>query len=89
MGNTLWVLLGDFNVILSVTECEGGTIGRSLAISEFKDCTMKISVMDLHYIGIQFTWIGSPHGIGIVKKLDRALINSAFLSKMQVLNIFF
>ncbi|KAK1381256.1 hypothetical protein POM88_028000 [Heracleum sosnowskyi] len=81
VGNSPWVLLGDFNAILSLTQSKGGVIGPSPVISEFKDCTMKIGVMDLHYSGVQFTWSGSPHGTGIVKKLDRALINSAFLNK--------
>lgn len=39
--------------------------------------------MDLPYSGCRFTWAGSPHGVGVVKKLDRVLINYAFSSKFQ------
>ncbi|KAK1386538.1 hypothetical protein POM88_014716 [Heracleum sosnowskyi] len=83
VGDASWLLLGDFNDILSTTECEGGMVGNSPAIMEFQDCMTKIAIMDLHYDGIQFTWAGSPHGVGVVKKLDRALVNPNFLTKFK------
>ncbi|KAK1386533.1 hypothetical protein POM88_014711 [Heracleum sosnowskyi] len=83
VGDASWLLLGDFNDILSTTKCEGGMVGNSPTIMEFQDCMTKIAIMDLHYDGIQFTWAGSPHGVGVVKKLDRALVNPNFLTKFK------
>lgn len=83
VGSTPWMMLGDFNAILQNSESEGGVLGRSPAISEFRGCVSKLEVMDLHYDGIQFTWSGSPHGVGVVKKLDRVLVNASFLSKFR------
>lgn len=83
MGESPWVILGDFNATLQEDEVLGGAIGRSPAMEEFRDCVNKIEVMDLHFIGVRYTWSGSPQGIGIVKKLDRALVNVAFQRKFH------
>lgn len=78
VGDSPWLVLGDFNAILMESECAGGILSNSSSMSEFRESMMKIELMDLHYGGLQFTWSGSPHGIGVVKKLDRVLVNSSF-----------
>lgn len=65
--------------MLSKEENAGGVVGNSPAISDFCDCVSKVEVVDLHYSGMRFTWSGSPHGVGMVRKLDRVLVNDAFL----------
>lgn len=84
VGEAPWLVLGDFNATLKVDEIAGGVIGNSYAMEEFRECVFKIEVMDLHFTGMRFTWSGSPQGIGVVKKLDRALVNVAFQSKFQL-----
>ncbi|WOG90545.1 hypothetical protein DCAR_0309789 [Daucus carota subsp. sativus] len=76
-----WVVMGDFNAILDVSEAQGGVESRSPAVQEFKDCVNYIEVQDVVYSGIHFTWSGAPHGVGVVKKLDRVLANLDFLQK--------
>lgn len=83
IGDSPWVTLGDFNVMLHSSEVVGGVVGSSPANSDFRVCVSKIEVMDLHYDGIQYTWSGSPHGVGILKKIDRILVNLQFLSIFQ------
>ncbi|KAK1347352.1 hypothetical protein POM88_055042 [Heracleum sosnowskyi] len=83
VGDFPWVLLGDFNAMLKEEESAGGIIGHSPAISEFCGCISKIEVVDLHSTGMRFTWAGSPQGVGVVRKLDRVLINGAFLQKFR------
>lgn len=78
-----WVILGDFNAMLREDESAGGRVGRSPAIYDFCACVAKIEVEDLHYSGMKFTWSGSPHGVGEVRKLDRVLVNAGFLSKFR------
>lgn len=80
VGVSPWVLLGDLNTTLVPEETMGGSGGVSTSMLEFRECVSNINVMDLNYSGMQFTWSGSPHGVGVVKKLDRVLVNAAFLS---------
>ncbi|XP_074370861.1 uncharacterized protein LOC141712003 [Apium graveolens] len=75
------IVMGDFNAILSSSEMQGGVESRSPAIQEFRDCVNFIEVQDIVYSGIHFTWAGSPHGVGVVKKLDRVMANLNFLNK--------
>ncbi|KAK1389487.1 hypothetical protein POM88_017665 [Heracleum sosnowskyi] len=81
--NKLFRVMGDFNAMLKVEENDGGTVGNSLAISGFCNCVTRLEVMDLHFSGILFTWSGSPHGVGVIRKLDRALVNGALSSKFH------
>lgn len=76
-----WVVIGDFNAILKEEENAGGVVGISPAISDFRECVSQIEVMDIHYSGMRFTWAGSPHGVGVIRKLDRVLVNEHFLRK--------
>ncbi|KAL8091333.1 hypothetical protein AgCh_033807 [Apium graveolens] len=76
-----WIVMGDFNAMLNSSEMQGGVDSRSPAIQEFRDCVNFIEVQDIVYSGIQFTWAGSPHGVGVVKKLDRVMANLNFLNK--------
>ncbi|KAK1390959.1 hypothetical protein POM88_019137 [Heracleum sosnowskyi] len=59
--------------MISVKEGVGGSVGNSPAISEFCEYLSRIEVMDFHYSGMRFTWSGSPHGVGVIRKLDRIL----------------
>lgn len=83
VGESPWLILGDFNATLKDEETVGGIIGRSPAMEEFRECVYKMEVLDLHFTGMRYTWSGSPHGVGVVKKLDRALVNVAFQTKFQ------
>lgn len=69
VGESPWVILGDFNATLKADEVAGGVIGRSPAMEEFRECINKLEVMDLHFTGMRYTWAGSPQGIGVVKKI--------------------
>lgn len=82
VGESAWMVLGDFNVTLDEAETVGGAGGVSSSMNEFRECVATINMMDLNYCGIQFT-SGSPHGVGIVKKLDRVLVNEAFILKFH------
>lgn len=78
-----WVIVGDFDAMLSEEEHAGGSFNSYTAISEFCGCVAQIEVMDLHYSGMRYTWSGSPHGVGVVRKLDRVLVNDAFVQKFR------
>ncbi|MBA0813476.1 hypothetical protein Gohar_027322 [Gossypium harknessii] len=68
-----WMVIGDFNTILSSNEKRGGwTLGKMcLLFGDFMDSTQ---LYDLGFEGSKFIWqIG-----GIVEHLDRAIFNSAW-----------
>ncbi|GJY19326.1 reverse transcriptase domain, reverse transcriptase zinc-binding domain protein [Tanacetum coccineum] len=46
---------------------------------DFRDCVEEIEVSDVQFSGLQFTWNQKPQGgIGIMKKLDRIMVNDEF-----------
>ncbi|GJR27110.1 RNA-directed DNA polymerase, eukaryota, reverse transcriptase zinc-binding domain protein [Tanacetum coccineum] len=78
-----WVLMGDWNVSLHLEEhSEGGSCKTSDMI-DFQECLEKIEVEDLNCSGIHFTWVHSRQdpSSGILKKIDRVLGNTEFVSR--------
>ncbi|XP_071694713.1 uncharacterized protein [Rutidosis leptorrhynchoides] len=82
VGNHPWTILGDFNASLFVDESTSGSSRMTIAMREFKECLDEIQVTDLNYSGINFTWNQSPlENHGMLKKIDRVLVNEAFLTE--------
>ncbi|KAK1354982.1 hypothetical protein POM88_048238 [Heracleum sosnowskyi] len=59
VGDVSWIMLGDFNAILSTTECEGGMVGNSPAIMEFQDWTSDHSPILVKFEDVQVQSKGS------------------------------
>ena len=72
-----WVLLGDFNDMLSDDEKMGGLPVNRHRITTFRNCMDKYGLMDLGFQGPRFTWTTkSPIWQNIIKEqLDRRLGN--------------
>nr|GEW74636.1 hypothetical protein [Tanacetum cinerariifolium] len=78
--DTSWILIGDFNVALSKQDTFSGSSAMNSAMCEFKDCVLKIKVLDITSLGLHFTWNQKPRGgNGILKKLVRIMGNLAFV----------
>lgn len=75
IGDSPWVLCGDFNIFLDLNEAEGGSPHWYSGMSEFKDCLMKLGLTDLRSVGSFFTWWDSNTIMPKFRKLDRVLIN--------------
>ena len=73
-----WVLLGDFNDMISEDEKLGGLPLNKIRIVAFKNCMDKCGLMDLGFQGPRFTWPNkSPAWNGpIQERLDRGLGNA-------------
>ncbi|XP_075475225.1 uncharacterized protein LOC142505973 [Primulina tabacum] len=71
-----WLVLGDFNTILSPDEKKGGLAVRDYDIKDFVECVSSLDLLDLNYIGCLFTWY-SPK---VCSKLDLVLVNHRWLS---------
>ncbi|KAJ0044739.1 hypothetical protein Pint_05274 [Pistacia integerrima] len=81
IGDTSWMLLGDFNVTLSSDDSLGGLSTITRGMMEFRNCMEELEIEDVNSRGIFFTWIGKPHeDNGVLKKLDRVMGNSSLLA---------
>jgi exonuclease III len=76
LHNLPWVMLGDFNDILSCDEKWGGNRPSNSRMSEFKNCLNACNMIDLGFSGPKFTW-SNCHDVSslIMERLDRALAN--------------
>ncbi|GJT68149.1 RNA-directed DNA polymerase, eukaryota, reverse transcriptase zinc-binding domain protein [Tanacetum coccineum] len=80
-----WVILGDFNVTLKVSEHSNGGAYPTSDMNDFQECINKIEVVDLHSEGFHYTWTKSLKNpkCRTLKKLDRILVNEVFVDKYQ------
>jgi len=82
MGNDPWLLVGDFNTILTPDEANTGSSCVTASMVAFKECCEQIGVDDLPGSGCKFTWNKSPGKTdGLLKKLDRVMGNHQFFSQ--------
>ncbi|XP_071705361.1 uncharacterized protein [Rutidosis leptorrhynchoides] len=82
VGGNPWVILGDFNVALNLDESTTGGSNMTVAMRDFKECLDNSQMVDINSMGLQFTWNQKPKtNDGILRKIDRVLVNDVFLSK--------
>lgn len=82
VNDDVWTLLGDFNITLFLDETEGGPYPKEVPMMEFADCVEAIQVVDLKLIGNHLTWTETKKArVGMLRKLDRILVNPSFLRK--------
>lgn len=74
------IALGGFNVCLNINENCGGSSAITSGMTEFRDCINSLSLVDLYYTGQFLTWWDKRN---IQKKLDRALVNPAWLDSFR------
>jgi endonuclease/exonuclease/phosphatase family metal-dependent hydrolase len=79
IGDSPWLLAGDFNVIKDPSEKLGNMILNSYE-QEFLACTESIGVEDHPAVGCYYTWTNRREdGVFVMKKLDRVLVNHQWL----------
>lgn len=71
---TPWVVLGDFNVVKSITERIGGVTPNIYQMKDFEDCCSYLGLEDSPASGEFYTWTNNS----VKAKLDRVLINGAW-----------
>lgn len=75
-----WLVGGDFNEITHPDEHSDPTFSViSPPMAAFNTCLSQLEIRDLRYHGELFTWTNKRPEDPIAKKLDRALINEAWL----------
>jgi hypothetical protein len=79
LGNSFggaWLLMGDFNSILSAAEKSGGHKFRSSSHGNFVDFVHSNALVDLGFVGNKFTWSNCRIGReNIRERLNRGLAN--------------
>nr|GEZ49028.1 hypothetical protein [Tanacetum cinerariifolium] len=86
VGDNLWVMLGDFNIILKIIENSNGVNVRTHGMKEFIECIESLEMEDINMCGMFYTWIQRMRNpkLGILKKLDRVIGNSHFIVAFPV-----
>ncbi|GFZ13032.1 hypothetical protein Acr_23g0014170 [Actinidia rufa] len=72
-----WILLGDFNNVLSTEERINGQPVSMYETREFKECCYDLGLSDMRSTGVFHTWTNNK----IWCKLDRAMVNSTWLRR--------
>ncbi|KAL0457930.1 UNVERIFIED_CONTAM: hypothetical protein Slati_0420200 [Sesamum latifolium] len=56
VGASLWIMSGDFNIVLSLEERSGGAAPSSVAMSDFHDAIADCALVDVGYTRRPYTW---------------------------------
>lgn len=81
--NIPWSLLGDFNVCLGPEETNKSLVWTR-SMLEFRDFIVQLGLLDLSYSGPSLTWWDSSISDPCFKKLDRCLVNGAWLANFSM-----
>ena len=54
--------MGDFNVLIDPSEKKGGSFTEAVDVIEFREFLMNQGLMDMGFIGPQFTWVSTQQG---------------------------
>ncbi|KAL9347262.1 hypothetical protein Peur_058628 [Populus x canadensis] len=69
--NSPWLILGDFNSLLSQADKHHGKPVSNYEIADFRQCCSNLGLTDLNYSSCHFTWSNGR----VRSKLDRAFVN--------------
>ncbi|XP_038997366.1 uncharacterized protein LOC120122261 [Hibiscus syriacus] len=86
IGSFPWILRGDFNIFLHSFESSDHDILGSYTSNEmkdFQDTIHDLLLQDHPLFGPTFTWSNKQKDSYLVRKLDRVLVNSHWVSSFQ------
>ncbi|XP_034915333.1 uncharacterized protein [Populus alba] len=79
--DTPWIVMGDFNAILSAADRVGGDTNWYHHQDDFYNCIRQSELITLPYTGLRFTWHNGQHGDNTIqKKLDWIFGNQSLFS---------
>ncbi|KAJ7009374.1 hypothetical protein NC653_000138 [Populus alba x Populus x berolinensis] len=79
--DTPWIVMGDFNAILTAADRVGGDTNWYHHQDDFSNCIRQSELITLPYTGLRFTWHNGQHGDHTIqKKLDWILGNQCLFS---------
>ncbi|XP_051148240.1 uncharacterized protein LOC127263286 [Andrographis paniculata] len=74
--NEPWMVLGDFNSVLSAADRVRGRVVRPYDYKDFLSCVTALGLTDLPSAGCRYTWSNN----NIWAKLDRVMVNHGWLA---------
>ncbi|XP_026447002.1 uncharacterized protein LOC113347531 [Papaver somniferum] len=78
--NKPWIILGDFNAVLTHDEKVGGKVPNRNSMLEFSDCLNQCELLQAPKTGLQYSWSNCQHGSKrILCNLDRVVFNQKWL----------
>jgi len=80
-----WILLGDFNSILSQDDKHNREPVSNYETSDFRVCCSNLGIADLNSTGCHFTWINGTVWI----KIDRVMVNAHWFTLQQMAHVHF
>lgn len=87
--NHPWSLLGDFNTVQDIREMCGGSNKWTRDMQVFKDFLVSLGLSDIRNSGTFYTWWNKQTTNSIMRKLDRVLGNSGWMSSQQNADVIF
>ncbi|KAK4384265.1 hypothetical protein Sango_3077900 [Sesamum angolense] len=82
VGNVPWLVGGDFNAVLDMSEVSGSSGDIRVAMNEFNDCILQTSLLSFPMQGERFTWHNcSLDGRSLWKRLDRLFVNDVWMDR--------
>ncbi|KAK4384100.1 hypothetical protein Sango_3091800 [Sesamum angolense] len=76
VGNKPWLVGGDFNAVLDLSEVSGASGDIRVAMNEFNNCIIQTGLLSLPMQGERFTWHNcSLDDRSLWKRLDRLLVS--------------
>lgn len=83
-----WLVGGDFNTILRVSEKRGGLDPDMGSIQDFRECLVENNLSEVAYTGNEFTWCNNKSGNRrIWQRLDRVLGNGMSNTQLPELTV--
>ncbi|KAK4384190.1 hypothetical protein Sango_3082900, partial [Sesamum angolense] len=88
VDNVPWLVGGDFNAVLDMSEVSGASGDILVAMNEFNDCILQTGLLSMPMQGERFTWHNcSLDGRSLWKRLDRLLVNDIWMDRWP--NLFY
>lgn len=85
--NLPWLLMGDFNSVLSTSDRVGGTVVNMTEIVDFQECVEKCGLVELPHQGSRYSWTDRQSENRVLFKIDWVFINTTWLNTMPAYSV--
>ncbi|KAK6803540.1 hypothetical protein RDI58_001324 [Solanum bulbocastanum] len=76
--NEPWLIMGDFNSILTQRDRPGGSPVQDIEIRDFRECLLDCNLAELQIEGREYTWTNGH----VYSQIDKAIANAAWMDIM-------